>query len=87
MCTRGCVSSPFDIISDAHAKLLGARLHGAPDHEAVAWLKHVQGAGDCGERHGADKNGHFLVQAEKMEDKVTIRITIIPRTTPLYSTL
>lgn len=53
----------FEVVGYAHAELFGARLHGASDHEAVAWLEHVQGAGDGGEGHGAHEDGHFLVQA------------------------
>lgn len=55
------VGKAFELVSNAHAELLCARLHGATDHEAVAWLKHMQRAGDGGEGHGAHKNGHFLV--------------------------
>lgn len=55
------VSEAFEVVGDAHAELLGARLHGAADHEAVARLEHVQRAGDGGEGHGAHKDGHFLV--------------------------
>lgn len=57
------VSKAFEVIGDAHAELLGARLHGSANHEAVAWLEHMQWAGDGGEGHGAHKDGHFLVQA------------------------
>lgn len=59
------VGEAFEVISDAHAELFGARLHRASDHEAVARLEHVQGAGDGGEGHGAHEDGHFLVQAVK----------------------
>lgn len=55
------VSEAFEVIGDAHAELLGSRFHGAADHEAVPWLKHMQRAGDGGEGHGAHKDGHFLV--------------------------
>lgn len=57
------VGEAFEVVGDAHAELFGARLHGASDHEAVAWLEHVQGAGDGGEGHGAHEDGHFLVEA------------------------
>lgn len=57
------VGEAFEVVCDAHAELLGARLHGAPDHEAVARLEHVQGARDGGEGHSAHEDGHFLVQA------------------------
>lgn len=53
----------FKLVGNAHAKLLGARLHGAADHQAVARLEHVQRTRDGGEGHGADEDGHFLVQA------------------------
>lgn len=59
------VCKAFELISYAHAKLLGARLHRAADHEAVPWLKHMQWAGDGGKGHGAHKDGHFLVQATR----------------------
>ncbi|KAF3843595.1 hypothetical protein F7725_002444, partial [Dissostichus mawsoni] len=39
--------------------MLGARLHGAADHEAVARLEHVQRAGDGG-GHGAHEDRDFL---------------------------
>lgn len=59
------VGKTFELISYAHAELLGARFHGATDHEAVARFKHVQRAGDGGEGHGAHKDGYFLVQATR----------------------
>lgn len=55
------VSKAFELISDAHAKLLGTSFHWAANHQAVAWLKYVQRAGDGGEGHGTHKDGHFLV--------------------------
>lgn len=55
------VSKAFEVIGDAHSKLLGSRFHGAANHQAVSWLKHMQWAGDGGEGHGAHKDGHFLV--------------------------
>ena len=57
------VSETLQLISDAHAKPLGSGLHGAADHEAVAWFEDVQWTGDGGEGHGAHKDWYFLVQA------------------------
>lgn len=53
---------PFQLVRNAHAELLGSRLHGSANHQPVAWLKYVQRAGDCGKCHGADEDGNFLVQ-------------------------
>ncbi len=64
-------SKAFELISYAHAELLGARLHGASDHETVTRLKHMQWAGDGRKGHGAHKDGHFLVQATRDTKKKT----------------
>lgn len=54
---------PFQFVRNAHAKLLGSCLHGPANHQPVAGLEYMQRAGDCGKRHGADKDRNFLVQA------------------------
>lgn len=61
-------SLPLDGIAQAHSKLLSPDLHAAADHEAVAGLEDVEGAGHGGEGHGADKYRHALVQAVRRND-------------------
>lgn len=68
--------SPFDRVSDTHAKLLGAGLHASSDHQSVTRLKYMQRAWDCGVRHGADKYGNILVQAVKQISRYTISVTV-----------
>jgi hypothetical protein len=46
----------------AHAKLAQAGLHTLANHEAVAWLKDVQGAGDGGEAERAHKDGDVVLR-------------------------
>ena len=67
------VGEAFEVVGDAHAELLGARLHGAADHEAVARLEHVQRAGDGGEGHGAHEDRDFLVQAATHGEETTLK--------------
>lgn len=46
----------------AHAELPRARLHAAPDHEAVARLEHVQRARDGRDGQRGDKDGDLVVR-------------------------
>lgn len=66
------ISKAFQLVRYAHAELFGPRFHGAPNHEAVAWLKDMQRAGDGGEGHGAHKDGHFLVQTTEDSEGAVI---------------
>lgn len=56
--------SPFAWLITAHAELLGARLHAAAHHQAVAWLEDVQWARNARVRHRADEDGNIGGQAE-----------------------
>lgn len=55
---------PFQFISNAHAKLFGSRFHRSANHKPVSRLKNMQWAGNSRKCHSANKDGHFLVQAE-----------------------
>lgn len=46
---------PFAVLVAAHAKFLGAGLHAATHHQPISRLKDVQGAGNPGVGHGANK--------------------------------
>lgn len=51
-------------IIDAHPELPRACVHAAANHEAVSWLKDMQGARYGGVSHGAHKDRHILRQTE-----------------------
>ncbi|KAJ0050349.1 hypothetical protein NL108_017786 [Boleophthalmus pectinirostris] len=66
MC-RGCwfyPLSPLELVAEAHSEAVGSGLHAAADHESVARLKDVQGAGHRGERHGAHEDRDAFIQTE-----------------------
>lgn len=53
---------PFLRIIYAHAELPRACVHTAADHEAVTWLKNMQGTRHGGVRHGTHKDRHIFCQ-------------------------
>lgn len=53
---------PFLGIINTHPKLLRACVHAAANHEAVTWLKDMQGARHGGVSHGTHKDRHILRQ-------------------------
>lgn len=54
---------PFLSVTNTHPKLPGACVHAAANHEAVTWLKHMEGTRHGGVRHGTHKDRHILRQA------------------------
>lgn len=68
------ICKSLQIISNTHAKLFRPTLHGTSDQEAVARLKHVKWAGDCGKGHSAHKDGHFLVQTTRDDENKNIKL-------------
>lgn len=56
-------SLPFLRVVNTHPKLVCACVHAAANHEAITWLKNVQGTRHSGVSHGTHKNRHILCQA------------------------
>lgn len=53
---------PFLGVVNTHPELPGACIHAAANHEAVTWLKDMQGARHGWVSHGTHKDRHILCQ-------------------------
>lgn len=63
------VCLPFLSITNAHPKLPRACVHTAADHEAITWLKDMEGTRHSGVSHSTDKDRHILRQAAETRQK------------------